>query len=315
MNLRELFLKKYGLESVMDIEDEIAKYEENSFLQKTSMTKEDYAREITFLLDDLSCISIDNADLKEFENHKNERAEDLESNQNNSIKDADCLLSILFKSTFEKKIMSVYSDELNSNEWRKRRLEILELHNYECQFCYNKKLLEISMEGKIQHYYYGTDFVKRMLGLIDYSTITFSYLSQREIIENNSTLITRREIGFDELINHCKVYYLKANPEIITGLKSTLNKEEWVYSRVDVHHKYYQVEKKIWEYPDDALTLACRDCHNEIHDKNKIPIRDENGQVIREMDSCDRCGGAGYIEEFIFRDNGICYKCWGAGFL
>lgn len=32
-----------------------------------------------------------------------------------------------------------------------------------------------------------------------------------------------------------------------------------------VHHLYYENGKKPWEYPDDALIVLCKDCHNETH--------------------------------------------------
>jgi hypothetical protein len=41
-----------------------------------------------------------------------------------------------------------------------------------------------------------------------------------------------------------------------------------------VHHKYYVVNKKPWEYPDTALVTLCEECHSEVHNTTKIPVHD-----------------------------------------
>jgi len=41
-----------------------------------------------------------------------------------------------------------------------------------------------------------------------------------------------------------------------------------------VHHKYYVVNKKPWEYPDTALITLCEECHSEVHNTTKIPVHD-----------------------------------------
>ena len=42
-----------------------------------------------------------------------------------------------------------------------------------------------------------------------------------------------------------------------------------------VHHKYYNKypdgsRVRAWDYPDDALIVLCRDCHEKYHSKYKI---------------------------------------------
>lgn len=40
---------------------------------------------------------------------------------------------------------------------------------------------------------------------------------------------------------------------------------------LDVHHLYYEMGLKIWEYESEALVTLCRDCHAKIHiDLKKI---------------------------------------------
>ena len=38
---------------------------------------------------------------------------------------------------------------------------------------------------------------------------------------------------------------------------------------LQVHHLYYEKNKKPWEYPDDALVVLCKDCHEKQHDIKK----------------------------------------------
>ena len=45
--------------------------------------------------------------------------------------------------------------------------------------------------------------------------------------------------------------------------------------KLDVHHKYYNKypdgsRVRAWDYPDDALIVLCRDCHEKYHSKNKV---------------------------------------------
>ena len=45
--------------------------------------------------------------------------------------------------------------------------------------------------------------------------------------------------------------------------------------KLDVHHKYYNKypdgsRVRTWDYPDDALIVLCRDCHEKYHSKNKV---------------------------------------------
>lgn len=41
-----------------------------------------------------------------------------------------------------------------------------------------------------------------------------------------------------------------------------------------VHHTYYVVNKKPWEYPDSALITLCEECHADLHNTTKVPVYD-----------------------------------------
>jgi hypothetical protein len=43
---------------------------------------------------------------------------------------------------------------------------------------------------------------------------------------------------------------------------------------LEVHHLYYVNGHKLWEYPDKALVVLCRKCHQIWHDTHEIEYRD-----------------------------------------
>lgn len=84
-----------------------------------------------------------------------------------------------------------------------------------------------------------------------------------------------------------------------------------------VHHKYYVLGRKPWEYPDEALITLCSDCHEKLHKSGIVDIPvyaiDSNGRKIKmEYTPCIRCDGQGYLKEYLYYQGGICFRCNGA---
>lgn len=84
-----------------------------------------------------------------------------------------------------------------------------------------------------------------------------------------------------------------------------------------VHHKYYILGRKPWEYPNDALITLCSDCHEKLHKSGivDIPIYaiDSKGRKIKmEYTPCQKCNGQGYLKEYLYYKGGICFRCNGA---
>lgn len=46
--------------------------------------------------------------------------------------------------------------------------------------------------------------------------------------------------------------------------------------RLNVHHKIYYRNRKLWDYPDDCLVTLCENCHHYVHSILAIPIVEEN---------------------------------------
>ena len=88
------------------------------------------------------------------------------------------------------------------------------------------------------------------------------------------------------------------------------------FKTLNVHHKYYIKGHKAWEYVDDALVTLCTECHSSIHKDLviKTPLYNEVRDLIKDnLPLCPRCNGKGYLPEYAYNENGICFKCWGEG--
>lgn len=90
-------------------------------------------------------------------------------------------------------------------------------------------------------------------------------------------------------------------------------KRVWLYAKgLHIHHKYYQIGKRAWEYPNEALVTLCWECHENLHKNEQVPYLDANGVEIGKLTPCSRCYGAGWFPEYNHIQNGICFKCSGA---
>ena len=93
---------------------------------------------------------------------------------------------------------------------------------------------------------------------------------------------------------------------------------EMIYSSnrviLNVHHKYYIKNKKPWEYKTDALITVCSNCHTKIHEtKNIIIYENENFENPIITEKCEKCCGTGYLDQYHYYMNGICFDCNGKG--
>ncbi|RYU91059.1 hypothetical protein [Emticicia agri] len=86
--------------------------------------------------------------------------------------------------------------------------------------------------------------------------------------------------------------------------------DEFIF--LHVHHTYYIIDKLPWDYPQDALITLCHKFHKEIHLNNQIPVYldDDKSESIK-LTVCNKCNGSGYIPEYNYYMNGICFDCNG----
>lgn len=83
--------------------------------------------------------------------------------------------------------------------------------------------------------------------------------------------------------------------------------------RLHVHHRYYIEGVWPWQYPQEALVTLCNWCHAELHANEKVPYyRHENNQLIEwNLTPCSRCNGAGFLPQYHYVEDGICFRCHG----
>lgn len=82
---------------------------------------------------------------------------------------------------------------------------------------------------------------------------------------------------------------------------------------LNIHHKRYILNRNPWEYDNVDLITLCSECHTKRHESEKILLYNEHGNIIKELIKCDRCNGSGSLPQYHYVQNGICFKCWGAG--
>lgn len=82
---------------------------------------------------------------------------------------------------------------------------------------------------------------------------------------------------------------------------------------LNVHHRYYKYGALAWEYNNDALTTLCANCHNLIHQTIPPLCYYDNGDrlLIMNFTPCHRCDGSGWLKEYLYYQNGICFRCYG----
>lgn len=94
-----------------------------------------------------------------------------------------------------------------------------------------------------------------------------------------------------------------------------LNPFQFTYKGLNVHHKYYINGLMPWEYDDDALVTLCQECHKKRHETAIPKYKTLSKNIIDccYCHKCDRCCGSGYLPQYNYIQNGICFKCGGEG--
>lgn len=170
-----------------------------------------------------------------------------------------------------------YDILLNTVEWRKLRETILQRDSKKCTIC-------------------GKEQSERMSGHY------FRKPTEEEIdrIKKEETVLDL--IGDGSLM-------LKLRPAIPIGVPDENP------TILHVHHKYYVFNCLPWKYDQKALITVCHNCHAKIHAENTIPVYADNDFNERiPLTPCKRCNGTGYLDQYYYVQNGICFRCRGRKF-
>ncbi len=243
-----------------------------------------------------------------------------------------------------------YEELLQSDEWKAKRIEILARDKNTCTNCLNESLINNCEIGSIQSRdnfsnsrktgFYSllvfTDNQEHILGAVPKNKITYfkeQIVYYKILAENEMATIiamrikTREENEREYDASREALSQLNLPEEVILKLLNKSNNKEnsstsfnsinpetliWKFvNGLHIHHKYYQLERKPWEYPNEALTTLCLHCHEKIHNETKIEVYDAKNNLIKDLIPCSKCSGTGHIPKYDYYYSGICFKCNG----
>lgn len=173
---------------------------------------------------------------------------------------------------------SNYSEKLNCDEWREKRVSIIKRDNNVCVKCLNEYylnryvrgfILEISKRFSVSTAFNRSDPRFRW----NYFEVLLRLDNGKEFNESINTDI---EIENTSILQQAKILIsYENNKTTIEGIYTgeTHPNIKWYYARnLEVHHTYYIDEKLPWEYPDSALITLCSSCHKELHENSEVPV-------------------------------------------
>jgi 5-methylcytosine-specific restriction endonuclease McrA len=206
-----------------------------------------------------------------------------------------------------------YIEQLQTIEWKLKRVEILKRDNFKCKNCNSKRspFLRLSSNYGIKSYYTLKEHCVSFF--IDYEKRTVDFLDLNTNFINNATIVSELEgeINLEDLKFALQKDEFENKRKLICFTENIDEKDN--ITDLNIHHKYYTKGNYAWEYDNDALITFCKNCHQEEHQNNKIPIYDNMKNILSYAEICDRCNGSGFLPQFHYYENGICFKCGGHG--
>lgn len=205
-----------------------------------------------------------------------------------------------------------YHEQLETIEWKNKREAILKRDKYKCTKC-----------GVERPKFLG---INRRIGVLEYDEYSKhgKYFFNEE---NNSaylmfypglTLFARSEVDVYCDISNTDIKDIKFAEQIMDGRRRLIcfsddftNKD--IKPDLNIHHKFYVLDKKAWEYSDEALVTLCVDCHQEVHLNSEINVYSQDGEFLLKTEVCSKCNGSGHLKEFNYYCEGVCFECQGEG--
>lgn len=223
-----------------------------------------------------------------------------------------------------------YRELLLTPEWRSKRLTILRRDKLCCKHCSNNSILpnlhitqgRLNSKLDADNLCYLLFIKTKILSSKTERTMCFlkkektfwedSYAKKNILVyhENEEETIVK-PIAARQMLRQ-EIQYSGNFPVVLNPLK-IVNDAKWIYNdTLHVHHEYYKIGLKPWEYENQALTTLCWSCHENLHKNTKVPVLDIDGNEITSFTPCNRCHGAGEFPEYRHVIDGICFECLGA---
>ena len=233
--------------------------------------------------------------------------------------------------------MVSYNTELTSDEWSRKRIEILKRDSFRCTHCGRSRAEEVkSSDGKIIGYF-GTEReclkasnikeirlcseeeFKLRHGITKFEVCSLKYEPYRFLVSNSDgkiilSAVQKHMNPLDSSLEIAEVIMKDGQRHYVEKLRSSSLRKmkadiHFIYrseypTSLNVHHKLYRQDRNAWDYNSKELTTLCEECHEFLHsttEVRKIPLT-----------PCSRCGGHGFIPRFKHIENGICFRCGGA---
>ena len=176
-----------------------------------------------------------------------------------------------------------YLEKLSTKEWSEKRDSIIKRDKFTCNTC------------KLTATIFEKDFMYRKK-------------TEEETQEYKKDIANS---FYNAILPEFKSQYDKNTlPQFLTFQKNLIIKPEQII--LQVHHKYYILNNLPWNYLDDSLITLCDKCHQKIHNVSDIPIYSDNSMEVKlDYTKCGTCNGSGYIPEYHYYMNGICFDCSG----
>jgi hypothetical protein len=236
--------------------------------------------------------------------------------------------------------LSTYAKLLESTEWRNKRDSIVKRDKNKCLRCSNRSYVDdkqLTVRFAFCHINTKGTFIeyldsKNKNHLFRKVQNINSQLKNKKLyfiqVDSNSNIVTIFDVikdtlsanmFFTELSNTMKLVGTRPVIEADEILKKYFTERKikinWIETKfLNVHHTFYQVGCKPWNYKDESLLTVCRTCHEKIHREEAIFLLDKKGNKI-ELSICDRCNGIGVLPQYHYIENGLCFKCCGNRFV
>lgn len=216
-----------------------------------------------------------------------------------------------------------YHEQLENIEWKKKRNSILERDGYKCVVC-NKERTKFT--GIIKNF--GVLSYNELLEKGYVFIVPLHQNSPTNVIkvkkENKEYDVKIIADNFSELLIVDLKYSLKRTQAVtpfgtitsyslIAFTEKDISNESFI--DLNIHHKYYIAGRYAWEYDDTVLETLCIDCHEKAHLENEIFVFNQIGDKLYKAEICPKCGGSGYLKEYYYYKNGVCFNCYGEGVL
>ncbi|SIT94673.1 hypothetical protein [Pontibacter indicus] len=188
-----------------------------------------------------------------------------------------------------------------------------------------EKLTELGLKGAVIWETYDAE--GNVTYRIGKSNTLSTYAPYEQLLSENSSLnyaeklkaiewrekresIIKREQSICEICNsECfsKIEQYLANKD----RKEIDLKKKWA----NVHHTYYVDGCLPWHYPNESLKLLCAECHQNLHESIKIVVYENfEFNTTTKHKTCLRCVGSGYLPEYYYYYDGVCFSCDGTGY-